>query len=414
MNAEIVCIASSKGGSGKTMLTASIASFLNGIGKKCLVIDCDASTHGLTLLYLVEVSKNKHSLKKGLFQISSEYLLNERISTDATSLQKLLENSIISLENSIDILPATYNFSPNFDPEKSFEETSLLKILNKLKQKYDFIFLDAQAGSDKYSKLAMSKKISEKVILVSEYDPLSAAGIERLKQVVGNDLDYSRTWVLLNKMLPEFVDKFSEFLSITKYLPPIPWNADIVRAYSKRKLALNLKSGNTFTLAIMRTVSELFGENIEKEISNWKETQVYALKEPLKQQYENAEKELRYLIESKFKAQHENRRKKFLFLNVLLIPILMIPIVLKFFSMDILDNFVNLINFDSWTTITLISIVGIALTQISFFIYEKLLKFESSADYMRYNRKISVLQEELKKLETLKSANFETIIHNKA
>ncbi len=50
-NAKVFCLASAKGGSGKTIIAANIASFLTDIGRKCLIIDCDAATHGMTLLY---------------------------------------------------------------------------------------------------------------------------------------------------------------------------------------------------------------------------------------------------------------------------------------------------------------------------------------------------------------------------
>ena len=39
MNSKVMCFASAKGGSGKTILIANIASFLTDIGKKCLIID---------------------------------------------------------------------------------------------------------------------------------------------------------------------------------------------------------------------------------------------------------------------------------------------------------------------------------------------------------------------------------------
>jgi hypothetical protein len=36
-------------------------------------------------------------------------------------------------------------------------------------------------------------------------DPVSAAGVERLKDLARDDFTYERTWILLNKILPEFV-----------------------------------------------------------------------------------------------------------------------------------------------------------------------------------------------------------------
>jgi len=56
MPAKIFCLASPKGGSGKTIITATLGAFLAGIGKKVLIIDADAATNGLTLFYLEEVT----------------------------------------------------------------------------------------------------------------------------------------------------------------------------------------------------------------------------------------------------------------------------------------------------------------------------------------------------------------------
>ncbi|MBF0611027.1 MAG: ParA family protein [Magnetococcales bacterium] len=58
MTAQVICFASAKGGAGKTILTASFGSFLADLKKKVLLIDCDWSTHGLTLLYLEPVKKS--------------------------------------------------------------------------------------------------------------------------------------------------------------------------------------------------------------------------------------------------------------------------------------------------------------------------------------------------------------------
>lgn len=401
MNAEVFCIASSKGGSGKTILTASIASFLSGLGKKCLIIDCDAATHGLTLLYLVEASGNPNESKKGLFEIPR-----------SSELQKCLKASVITVENSIDLLPATYNFTPDFDPEEVFEENSLSDVINVMKPEYDFIFLDAQAGSDKYSRLAMKKSISDEVIIVSEYDPVSAAGIERLKQVVGDDLNYTRTWVLLNKMLPEFVDKFSEFLSITKYLSPIPWNADVVRSYAKRKLALDLESGNAFTLSIMRTVSALLGERIQNDIAAWAEKRTYALKEPLEVQYADAEKELKYFLKSQDELELKEKRRRILGMYGILVPILLMPIVvIELTDIRIFEAFTKIFGrLDKFAAVLLV--LGLALPILYSFTM-RLFKSEKTAESARYKRKILVLEEKLRQLEALRSADFETMVKNK-
>jgi len=402
MSAKVICFVSSKGGSGKTIIAANIASFLGDIGKRCLVIDCDAATHGMTLLYLVEVSKNAGNDKYGLFDLGVN--LNS---------EEVVKNGFVKVDNDVDLLPATYNFKLGFDPEENFTENVLKEVVALSRDSYDFILLDAQAGSDKYSRLVMDKNISDEVVIVSEYDPLSAAGIERLKQVVGKDLGYTRTWILLNKMLPEFVEKFSEFLSIAQYLPPIPWNAEVVRAYARRKLALDVEKGNVFTLAIMRTVSALLGESIESEIKAWSEKRSYALKEPLVKQYANAEDELKFLLKAKKELEFKKRRRKIFVVYTALAPVVLMPFI--FFKLSessmLLSKLLGV--FDkvdtSTVTVTVLMAVGIALPAL-LVLSSRLFDVEESTESARFQRQIELLEEKLKQLEALKSADLETII----
>ena len=112
----------------------------------------------------------------------------------------------------------------------------------------------------------------------------------RLKARLPDELDIGRTWILLNKLLPEFVAKFSEFLSVARYLPPIPWTADVVRAYSRRRLALDFQDGNQYTLGILAVVRELLDVDQSVALEDWLERQAARLREPLGEQLRDAEK----------------------------------------------------------------------------------------------------------------------------
>ena len=52
MSANVICFASAKGGAGKTVVTATVGTFLAALGKRVLIIDTDAATNGLTLFYI--------------------------------------------------------------------------------------------------------------------------------------------------------------------------------------------------------------------------------------------------------------------------------------------------------------------------------------------------------------------------
>src|SRR5204863_10114960 len=99
---KIICMASAKGGSGKSILTATFAEFLFALGKKVLIVDIDSSTNGLTLLYLKEVMlQYEHALSEGRKATGAYEIINP---TSGGKLERVF------LENGIHLIPATYSF----------------------------------------------------------------------------------------------------------------------------------------------------------------------------------------------------------------------------------------------------------------------------------------------------------------
>ena len=113
-----------------------------------------------------------------------------------------------------------------------------------------------------------------------------------MKRSIGDDLGYARTWILLNKILPEFVRDFGEFLSVAKYLPPVPWDIDVVRAYAKRQLAFDPEGSNDFTLALIQTSRRLLESVCREEIEAWMKKKAYELKAPIMNELRAAQEEL--------------------------------------------------------------------------------------------------------------------------
>ena len=286
MKAEAICLASSKGGSGKTTITATLGTFLGKVGKRVLLIDCDEGTHGLTLMYLKEVNEFRKTASDDVFGVFERF---RNLSPEA------VKGSIVTVSENLDLMPAKHSFADAPDDLESGYFENLHMVIQYAMDEYDYIFLDAQAGISKASRLAMSPQISNTVVLVSEYDPMSNAGVERMKAQLPSELDVSRTWVLLNKLLPEFVAKFTEFLSVARFLPPIPWTADVVRAYSRRKLALDFQGGNQFTLAVLAILRELLSEDAVADLEEWVERQAERLREPISEQIQDAQQLLEQL-----------------------------------------------------------------------------------------------------------------------
>ena len=397
MKAKVVCMASAKGGSGKTVLTATFAAFLVNLGKRVLMVDADAATNGLTLMFLketrmqAEIAYSERRLPRGIFE---ESVTKER--------------EILRTPSGADLLPATYSFT-NTDLVSSEKfEATLDSIFPPLLEKYDFIFLDVQSGSDPIAHVGMSAYFSDEVVIVSEYDPLSAAGVERLKGLFRDDLTYVRTWILLNKMLPDFVRTFSDFMEVAKYASPVPWDADVVRAYARRKLALDLELGNDFTLAIVRTMRSLFGDDIDPEIETWLSSRTAALREPIEVQLRDAEMEVEFLLRKSSSLRGDRSRLHLTALGVLVCFIGALGIGAR----SIWRIFYWRTEFFTSWEFPLDSLVIIGLIFTANFFINRVVR-PPSAEELRIDHELASLRIRIEKLETLRSADVTTLLKHR-
>lgn len=186
---------------------------------------------------------------------------------------------------------------------------ALRESLDRFGPGYDYIFLDAQAGADAYAEVAVSPEVSDEVVIVTEYDPVSAAGVERLKAIFGDSLAYPRTWILLNKMLPDFVSSFSEFLEIARYLSPVPWDAQVVRAYARRTLALDTERGNDHTLAVLNTLRGMLGDELGEDLDRWLDSRAEAIQAPIRDQLAETRDELDAVTGRQHQLKEASRRR---------------------------------------------------------------------------------------------------------
>ena len=272
---KTISFISAKGGSGKTMITATMADFLGKLGKRVLIIDADGSTNGMTLFYLKEIRKYAASCEKCLG------VLEDSFEVETANYTPL--NGYVSL------LPATYKFVNTDSFNVNLFEQNLRKITAFYKQNkegiVDYILIDCQAGVDVRSEVVVKEAISDEVIIVSEYDPISAAGIERLKGLFYKESMHDRSWVLLNKVWPEFANTSSDFLETTRHLPPITWNPEVVLAYARRGLALDFERGNEYTLNMVKLLRVPLGKEIKKPLDEWLNGREEIIKKPIYDEY---------------------------------------------------------------------------------------------------------------------------------
>jgi cellulose biosynthesis protein BcsQ len=388
MSAQVICIASPKGGAGKTVLTATFGAFLVALGKRVLLVDTDAATNGLTLLYLREVMDHREAEQQeapaGVYDPPE------------------LSVSAIPLATGADLVPATYRLVNTEDVPIEDLRSRLTSLIAITRPQYDFIFLDAQAGSDPVASLSMSREISDTVVIVSEYDPLSAAGVERLKALFRDDLSYERTWVLLNKMLPEFVRTFSDFLELARYLSPIPWDANVVRAYSRRSLAIDLEHGNDYTLAITQTLRTLLGPGTEERIDDWLAERATTLREPVLAQTQDVELELDGLIVERAELERVTRRRRLVRAAVSAYAGLGVVIAWTFLFRDQVDSGVA-----AAASIAFAAFVALALNILTSW---SNLTTDDLVHERQLRRREDVLEERLRRLHTLRDASPAALI----
>ncbi len=243
--ASITCFVSPKGGSGKTVVCAGLASILSSLGFKVLMIDADEATSGMTMLYLRSVlaRKRQGDYPSSLYDVGKDGLSR---SAELTHLGDLL-----------DLAPAAYATAVMKNDAIGVASDRLSATIANARKRYDYVLIDAEAGGDPRAIMALNH--ADEVVVVSEWDPISAQGTVRLQQALPDLLAPEKTWILYNKVLPEFIGAIGDsFLEVVRYLSPVPWDADVVRSLMRSELAVNLEAPNTHTLALMRTIDAVF------------------------------------------------------------------------------------------------------------------------------------------------------------
>jgi cellulose biosynthesis protein BcsQ len=403
MPAKIFCMASPKGGSGKTILTATFGAFLVGLGKKVLIIDVDAATNGLSLFHTKEViaqdeiARKNNRVPLGIYELTYQTDLNLNTSKS--------EPEVIHLPNGVHLLPATYKQPLDFEKISKGEFAKNLSIfLEPNKYKYDYIFLDTQAGYSNLAKVCMKKGVADEIIMVSEWDPISNNGILRLYELLKEDLNPDRTWILYNKLLPDFAKAYRAYLEhiYSKELPPIPWDADVVKSYVLLKTSLDLEKGNEHTLAIIRIIERLLGDTISNDLNEWMKKKTEVIRQPIEEQYHQFESQLKENITSM--SQLDREGKKTIYFKTLAYGLFFAA--LAFAMIFILLPKVNSVLFYAAADIATFAILAII-----FFILPS--RMEGSPEYQFERRKLlrqrSAIERRLNKLEALRTADQETL-----
>lgn len=148
--AQIILVASGKGGSGKSSFVTGVGRALTALGKKVLVVDCDIGLRSLDIMLDVT--------EKVVFDWGD--LLLERCTA---------EQAII--KGSMDLLAAPRNYCDDLTPDAT------AKLFKSFSEDYDYILLDSPAGIDRGFSLAASA--ADRAVVVSTPDNVCVRSCSR-------------------------------------------------------------------------------------------------------------------------------------------------------------------------------------------------------------------------------------------
>lgn len=275
MGAKITTFCSAKGGSGKTAISVALACLAVEMGKRVLLVDVDAATNGMTLLLLKNVAETKKTrLVSGLFD-------------------KEIAKPIMVREN-LDFIPSSSRMEPTNLVDAVKVKQRINYVIRKFSDKYDLIIFDTEAGIEQSTCYAIN--VSSKAVIVTEFDPLSASGVERLKSSFADVWPRGNTYIIVNKMLPEFAKIQRDYFTAWNHLPPIPFDFEVMRSYAHAEIPWNTEELAQFTKSIARMSYELLPEYRE-DINTWLNQKTEEFKQPTIKEYKEMQLKLEEAME---------------------------------------------------------------------------------------------------------------------
>jgi chromosome partitioning protein len=193
----VISTANMKGGVGKTTLSVNMATCLaKNHGKRVLVLDLDSQISAtLSLMSPVDFAKLRKQRR------TLRYLIDEIISPNPKAkltIQNIIQSGVCNLPG-LDLLPGDIDLYDEFlvsqmlhqqamsvgesDFEiiwNRFERVLLGKILEPVREEYDFIILDCAPGYNLLTRSALAT--SSFYILPAKPEPLSVVGIQLLER----------------------------------------------------------------------------------------------------------------------------------------------------------------------------------------------------------------------------------------
>lgn len=238
---------SGKGGSGKTTLGLTIASFLNSMGLKILLIDCDMATNGASYFFEKKYHSSLltlNSIRKGI--IEGKELLQIKYNFDFIPT----------------IIHAPYKRNSSMEKEEYF-----INYVNEIDENYDVIIFDCQAGYSENMESILS--LTNTNLIVMEPDAISSSAVRVLYSQIAEYLETKSTYQIFNKISAEEKAKYANISMGTMFtaLPPLSFNWDIRECFAYSRVPEADISNLEFFLTVYDIVKVIIGEYREDLIN---------------------------------------------------------------------------------------------------------------------------------------------------
>jgi len=261
----VYAIANQKGGVGKTTLTANLGACLSRMGKRVCLVDCDPQANLTMILGYPQPIKIPVALPNLILDLMNSDL-------DLAKSELLQNRDFILNSFNMDFIPSNKNLTgaENMLVSVMSRENVLKKIINYIKDEYDYILIDTMPSLNLITINALNA--ADSVIIPVQPHYLSAKGLELLLSTIKSVQDnlnpnlniagilitmYDSRLILHKEMTDIITETFDEF---NFFKTKIPVSVRIPEAQAK--------STNIFDYGPGEKISELYEQLTKELISN--------------------------------------------------------------------------------------------------------------------------------------------------
>ncbi|MEW6294921.1 MAG: cell division ATPase MinD [Candidatus Diapherotrites archaeon] len=237
----VYALASGKGGTGKTTITANLGIALAQRGKKVLLVDADIAMANLSLY---------------LGMHSSPITLHDVLLGEST-----IRDSIYDGPGGISFIPSGLSF----ESYRRVDSDRLGQVIGTVKEDYDFVLMDGPAGIEKNVMATLAA--SDSILLITM--PISPSIADVLKtKIVAQRLGAKPIGVIVNFVRGEkgeiTADDISKMLELPIY-GMIPYDDDLRRSFMQEKIIPTIltKPKSNGVMAIQDVAAKLSGAPIK-------------------------------------------------------------------------------------------------------------------------------------------------------